>query len=181
MTTFTSRFHRIIASAVLLMAIVLITGQSGQAQQTTTTRCSIYGNAADCTSNTVDYGAQQQRSYEAGQQVGTALGLGIAKGVQAVKARKYREKFCARYPGATWRYFNGHSWSSGHCNSDGEKQTIAANEFMAHHRDFKPIAANFKAMTAYIDNHNLDPREKKTYERAYSDMKKSGQLELYSR
>ncbi len=35
-------------------------------------------------------------------------------------------------------------------------------------------------MTGYIDIHKLDPREKKSYERAYKDLKKAGQLDLYS-
>jgi hypothetical protein len=154
-----------------------------QSQTTTTTNCSIYGNTANCTSNTTDNGAQQQRAYEAGQQVGNALGVGIARAVYAHNQSKGIRKYCEAHPGQdyTWRRNrDGVITAQGHCSTEEDKQTIAANEFMAHHKDYKQGPANNQAMTAYIDTHKLDPREKKSYERAYDDLKKAGQLDLYA-
>jgi hypothetical protein len=69
--------------------------------------------------------------------------------------------------------------SSGTCPTDEQKGVVAANEFMAHHKEFIREPANSQVMVAYLEAHKLDPREEKSYERAYKDLKKSGQLELY--
>ena len=34
-------------------------------------------------------------------------------------------------------------------------------------------------MVSYVQQHELDPRSEKSYERAIKDLKKSGRLELY--
>ena len=176
------RNHCAIGAAAL--GILLFCCQAMQSQTTTTTNCSIYGNTANCTSNTTDYGAQQQRAYEQGQQVGAALGKGIARAVYAINQSKGIRKYCEAHPGAnyTWRRNrDGVITAQGHCLSEADKQAVAASKFMAHHKDYKQGPANNQAMTAYIDSHKLDPREEKTYERAYNDMKKTGQLDLYAR
>lgn len=71
--------------------------------------------------------------------------------------------------------------ASGHCPSDEDKDVAAAKQFMAHHKDFKPCNANSKVMVAYIETHSFNPREQKSYERAYKALKKAGQLELYAK
>jgi hypothetical protein len=57
----------------------------------------------------------------------------------------------------------------------------AANEFLASRKDFISDKANSQVMIAYIKAFKLDPREKKTYERAYKDLKRDGLLELNSK
>jgi len=159
-------------------------GTQALAQQTTTTHCNINGNSADCTSNTTDYGEQQRRAYEAGQQVGNALGTGIARAMQQHAFSKGLKKYCAAHPGQQWNYYSradGHVISSGYCPSEQDNAVAAANEFMAHHKEYVPCPENSQAITNYVQQNRLDPRERKTYERAFNDLKKAGQLQLYKR
>ena len=152
------------------------------AQQTTTTNCTVNGNSADCTSNTTDYGAQQQRAYEAGQQVGSALGTLIGMNMQARHFRKGLGKYCDAHPGQTWTYrsrSDGRLLSSGRCPSDSDKIAAAENEFVANHRTYIPCPENSQAVAAYIAQNQLDPRRAKSYERAFRELKKAGILKLY--
>jgi hypothetical protein len=179
-----SRFLRIAWLCGLLFAFVLIAGQLTQAQQTTNTSCILSGNMANCTSTTVDHSAQQRQAYETGQQVGSAIGIIVGRAVASHKMNAGIRKYCVQHPGSryTWRNNRtGYVMASGYCPSNDDKAAYAANEFVAHHKDYKPSDANSQALLSYINAHNLDPREKKTYERAYIDMKKAGTLELYSK
>jgi hypothetical protein len=153
-------------------------------QQTTNTNCTVYGNSANCTSTTTDNTAQQQRAYEAGQEIGNALGTAIAAGINSHAQTKWVRNYCAAHPGDGWRWFNkatGRTISSGRCATDDDKALEAANTFMSRHTDFIKGQANSQVLTAYLATHKLDPREEKSYERAYRDLKKSGQLQLYAR
>lgn len=165
---------------------------SAECQQTTSTNtnCTLYGNTANCnsTSTTTDNGAQQaernREAYETGQKVGAALGQGIAGAMQAHAFSKGLRKYCNAHPGQEWAYYSradGHKISSGYCPSDEDKGIAAANEFVSRHGDFMRTPSNSQAMTAYLEDHRLDPREEKSYERAYKDLKKSGRLELYAK
>jgi hypothetical protein len=172
-----------VAGTAAILGILLFSSQVIHSQQTTTTNCNLNGNTANCTSDTTDYGAQQQRAYEQGQQVGNALGQGIAAAMQAHSQDKWVKKYCAAHPGQDWRWFrrsDGHTIATGHCATQDEKSVAAANEFMAHHRDYIPCTDNSEVITAYLQEHNLDPREKKSYERAFRDLKKTDHLKLYS-
>jgi hypothetical protein len=168
----------------VVMTFLLLAGPSILAQQTTNTNCTTIGNNINCTSNTTDNAAQQQRAYETGQQVGNALGSGLAMAMQAHSFNKGVRNYCAAHPGNDWHYYSrvdGHVLSSGHCPSDEEKGVAAANEFMSHHKDFIPGQANSQVIVAYLESHKLDPREEKSYERAYKDLKKTGKLDLYAK
>jgi hypothetical protein len=176
---------------VAALGILLFTSHV-QCQQTTTTNtdCNLYGNTANCnsTSTTTDTGAQQaernREAYETGQKIGTALGQGMAGAMQAHSFSKGLRKYCDAHPGQEWAYYSradGHKLSSGHCPSNDEKALAAANEFMARHTDFKPGPANSQAITAYLETHKLDPREEKSYERAYKELKNTSQLDLYAK
>jgi hypothetical protein len=57
----------------------------------------------------------------------------------------------------------------------------AAGAFMARRKEFKNEPANSDAMRAYLQTNKLDPKEEKSYERAYKDLKKAGRLELYAK
>lgn len=174
----------VIRTATILLAVSFWAAH-GQCQQTTDTTCLQAGTGAvNCNSTTTDYGAY----YRQGQQVGQAIGAPIGQAIYMARQRhafsKGIKKYCAAHPGQDWHYYSrrdGHVLSSGHCPSDEDKVVAAANEFMAHHKDFKPCDANSKVMVAYIETHNLDPREQKSYERAYKALRKTGQLELYKK
>jgi hypothetical protein len=166
-----------------VFAALLFTGQITYSQQTTNTNCNLSGNNVNCTSNTTDYGAQQQRAYEQGQQIGNALGTGLALAMQSHSQEKWVKKFCAAHPGGDWRWYrksDGQNLATGHCPNQDEKAVIAANEFMAHHKNYVPCEENSSAITAYIEDHNLDPRRKKSYEQAFKELMKDNQLKLYS-
>jgi hypothetical protein len=170
--------------ALTLAGTLLMASTTMQAQQTTNTNCTLYGNTANCTSDTTDYGAQRQRDYENGQRIGNALGVGIGRAVQAHRMSNGIKNYCAAHPGQnyTWRRnSDGRTMASGYCPTQEDKAVTTANEFVAHHKDYKPCVANSQVMTSYIDSRRLDPREKKTYERAYNEMKRTGQLELYAK
>lgn len=170
---------RAIIGVLLLFAPAL----HGQQTTTTNTNCNVYGDNANCTSisTTTDNAAQQQQAYEAGQKVGDAIGLGLAAGIDAHRRTNWVKHFCAGHPGAGWTWGNAqHVAASGQCPTDESKALTAANTFMSRHKDFIKNKANSEAITAYLDSHNLDPREEKSYERAFKDLKKAGQLQLYS-
>jgi hypothetical protein len=175
---------RIAALAVLSFVL----GRSMQGQTTTTnTNCNVYGNTANCTSTSTDDSAekaqqaeQQRQAYETGQAIGAAFG-------QAMQARAFSKKlrnYCDQHPGEDWHYFSGvdgHTISKGHCPSDDDKVTALSNEFAARHKDFMRTSANAQALATYMEANRLDPRERKSYDKAYKELKKAGQLELYAK
>lgn len=175
--------HVVIRSATVILSVLILAG-SAYGQETTNTNCTLSGNNANCTSNTTDYGAQQQRSFEEGQQVGSALGEGIGLAMQRHSFSKGVKKYCAAHPGADWHYYSkadGHVISSGHCETEDEKAAAVANEFMSRHKDFIPDPANSKTMVAYFESHKLNPLKNKSYDDAYKALKKAGQLDLYAK
>jgi hypothetical protein len=166
----------------VVIAILTLSANLTYPQQTTNTNCNVNGNNINCTSDTTDYGAQQQQLNEAGRQIGNAIGTGIARARQSHAHEKWVKKFCAANPGGDWRWYgssDGHTLATGHCPSQNEKAVIAANEFMAHHKDYIPCEENSSVMTSYIQHRNLDPREKKSYEEAFKELKRENQLKLY--
>ena len=173
-----------IRTTTMLLSMLFLAGNV-YGQVTTDTTCLQAGTGAvNCNSTTTDYGAY----YRQGQQVGQAIGAPIGQAIYMARQRhafsKGIKKYCAAHSGQDWHYYSGrdgHVLSSGHCPSDEDKDVAAANEFMAHHKDFKPCDANSKVMVAYIQAHSFDPREQKSYERAYKALKKTGQLELYAK
>jgi hypothetical protein len=162
---------------------------------TTDTNCTIYSNTANCTSTTTDDSAQRaqqaaqqaerdRQNYETGQKIGAALGQSIAVATQAHAFNKGVRKYCEAHPGEDWHYrsnADGHEISSGHCPSDEDKVTTLTNEFVAHHKDFIRSPTNAQTLVTYLETNNLDPRERKSYEKAYKELKKAGKLELYSK
>jgi hypothetical protein len=65
-----------------------------------------------------------------------------------------------------------------HAPSDDDKVTASANQFAAHHKDFMRSPANAQVVATYLEANKLDPRERKSYEKAYKNLKKAGELEL---
>jgi hypothetical protein len=170
---------RLVGFAVLVFSCPVLFSQ-----QTTTTSCTQAGSNINCDSTTTDYGAQQQQMNQAGQQIGNAIGAGLAVAIQSHRERSWVKKYCASHPGAGWRWYrrsDGATLEAGQCPSMQQEIYLAENAFIARHRDFEPISANAVQINVYIAGHHLDPRREKSYERAFSNLKKQGALQLYAR
>jgi hypothetical protein len=168
----------------LALAVLAIGASHSFSQQSTNTNCTTVGSNTNCTSTTTDYDAQQRRAYEQGQQIGNALGQGIAGAMQAHSFNKGLKKYCDAHPGEIWHYgrrATGDVYSSGRCPTEEQIAVEAANTFMARHRDYIANQTNSKFITDYLDSHRLDPRREKSYEVAYKGLKKTGKLVLYAR
>ena len=104
--------------------------------------------------------------------------------MQAHSFSKSVAKYCAAHPGEEWSYrrdTDGSTISSGHCPSMAEKASITASIFMSRHKDFIACPENSKVMTEWLEARNLNPLDESSFERAYKDLGKSGQLRLYSK
>jgi hypothetical protein len=163
--------------AVVVLSFALRHSMHGQTT-TTTTNCNVYGNTANCTSTSTDDSAQkaqqaqqQRQAYESGQKVGAALAF-----------NRNLRKYCAAHPREDWHRTTADQFpKEGHCPSDDDKAAAVANEFMAHHKDFIHNPTNAQTLVTYLETNNLDPRERKSYEKAYKNLKKAGKLELYAK
>jgi len=171
---------------IKLVVCFLLAATSAVAQTTTNTdtNCNLSGSTANCTSTstTTNPAAQQQRDYQAGYAVGSALGSGLAASMRAHSMNKKLKKYCETHPNQSWTYRapDGHVLSSGNCPPPEDKSIAAVNTFMAKHKDYIAETANGTAMIAYLQSHNLNPDEEKSYETAYKDLKKEHQLHLYA-
>lgn len=166
----------------VILSVLLVAHAIPQQTTTTDTNCRLSGNTADCTStsNTIDNGAQQRANQEAAATLGRGLGLALA----AHSNNRTIKKYCGAHPGATWQLTSnadGHLMASGRCPDDQDKAGEAVGKFMAKHKDYVPGQANSAIMMALIRARNLDPREEKTYERVYNELKKQNVLQLYSK
>jgi hypothetical protein len=96
---------------VLIFTLVASVSAVASAQTKTTTNCSTNGNQTSCTSNSYDYGAQQQQMYQAGQQIGTGLGLLLGAGIRATGEKHQLhaaiKKYCTQHdPGTPYAFTN---------------------------------------------------------------------------
>jgi len=153
------------------------------AQTTTNTNCNIQSTgstsaSANCTSTSTDTTAQRKQDYEAGAALGNALGTGLARAMQAHAETKWVKKFCAANPGKSWWWKqNGTVVDRGTCQ---DPEIVAASVFMAKHKDYIADPNNANVMLGYLESHNLNPSEEKSYEMAYKDLKKDNKLHLYA-
>jgi hypothetical protein len=163
----------------LVLTTALFTPRTASAQQLIAgASCVLSGNDANCPIDLARISNAQQHAFTsaADPRAGVA-----PDGVEARAFSKSRVKFCAENPGKDWHYFSmsdGQLLSAGHCLSDDEKAAAAANAFVTHHKEFVRSQQNSEVLTAYCDTHNLDPRDEKSYERAYKDLRKSKKLAL---
>ncbi len=174
-------------AVLVVLSFALHHSMHGQTTTTTNTNCNVYGNTADCTSTSTStpdtstqQAEQQRQAYETGQQIGAAFG----QAMQAHAFSKGLRKYCDAHPGEDWHYrsrADGHEISSGHCPSDDDKVTVLSNEFAARHKEFMRTSANAQALATYMEANRLDPRDRKSYDKAYKELKKAGQLELYAK
>lgn len=104
-------------STCTALALLLISGIMHGQTTTTNATCNVYGTIVQCNSTTTDTSAQARQSYEAGQQLGSALGSVIARGIMAHRIHKAAKAECSHLaPGALWTLQNnlGQRWS-GNC------------------------------------------------------------------
>jgi hypothetical protein len=175
---------RVLSRKALPLGVLAIASPFLFAQQTAITNLTTSGINADFTSTRIDYDGQPQRVHEQGQQNRNALRNPVPVARQAeLLSFKSVKKFCAVHPDEDWRYIraDGQVLSTGHCLSDLDKGFEAATIFRSHHKDFIAGESNAQLMTDYLESRRLDPREEKSYEIAYKDLKKAGKLDLYSR
>jgi hypothetical protein len=98
----------------LIIAVTLGITAIAQAQTTTNTNCNVYGTQVNCTSNTIDYGAQNAQAYQAGAAAGTGIGNLLALGIMAHRIHSLRDQECHKSGvGATWwvESSTGRTWS----------------------------------------------------------------------
>lgn len=67
---------------------------------------------------------------------------------------------------------------SGHCPSADAKSIAVLNSFLAHHKKIASSPTNTQTLVAFVNYNKLNPREEKSYERAYKSLKSTGQLEV---
>lgn len=66
-------------------------------------------------------------------------------------------------------------------HNDGERAVAIVNEFMARHKDLLPCQQNSTAITSYLVAHNLNPLDENSFEKAFKDLRKQGQLKLHAK
>lgn len=175
---------RVLSRKAFALSVLAIASPVLFAQQAAITNFTTSGINADFTSTRIDYVVQPQHVHEQGQQNRNSLRspVPVAKQAQLFTFKSVK-KFCALHPDEDWRYVraDGQVLSTGHCLSDLDKGFEAATNFRSHHRDFIAGESNAQLMTDYLESHRLDPREEKSYEIAYKDLKKAGMLDLSAR
>lgn len=158
----------------LLLGVMLLMSVAAVAQITTT--CSLYGNTASCTS--YDYGSylaeRQREQYQAGQQLGRALGYSIFR----ARFPGWRRSHCAQHPGQPFDYRNASGDAiTGTCPTQDGLANEAATEWMAKHLAYTPNATNGTAIDAFIADKHLARWEPKSYDQAYKALLKDHKLE----
>ncbi len=66
-------------------------------------------------------------------------------------------------------------------HTDGERAVAIVSDFMARHKDLLPCQQNSTAITSYLTAHNLSPLDETSFEKAFKDLRKQGQLKLHTR
>jgi hypothetical protein len=133
----------------------------------TTTCTSANGARTTCYtppgSNTSNCTTQPGTDWNAtGQQIGAGIGQGIAT--------RQQEKFCKKNPGQVYHGYK--------CPTEEERSFLTAKRWMDDHPKFHQSDENAKAMVAYMKENKLDPREYKSYNKAFKALKKAGKVEL---
>ena len=63
-------------------------------------------------------------------------------------------------------------------SNDGEPAVEVASAFLARHRNFIPCPQNSTAMTSYLQAHNLNPLKESSFEKAFEELRRRGQLKI---
>ena len=175
---------RVLSRKAFALSVLALASPVLFAQQTAITNFATSGINADFTSTRIGYVVRPQRADEQREQNENARGNGVPVVLRAhLFSFNSVRKFCATHPDEAWRFIraDGQILSAGRCLSDLDKGFEAATLFRSHHKDFIAGESNAGLMTDYLESHRLDPREEKSYEIAYKDLKRAGMLYLYAR
>jgi len=132
-------------------------------------------------STLIDYSAQHEHAVGENNPVSNSLGQGFSASVQPPAFSRSIKKYCDANPGQEWHSGSkpsGDTPTSGYCPTDEDNVVTTSHDFVSHHKDFIPCSANGEAMALYMEEHKLSPLEMKSYEKAYKELKKAGQLKL---
>lgn len=175
---------RVLSRKAFLSGLLAIASPFLIGQQTGITNSTTLGINADFAGTRTDYVPRPPRVDEKRQQVEYAPANNLPVAIRAHLFNFGRvKKYCAAHPDEDWRLSraDGRVLSKGHCPSDLEKGFEAASIFRSRHKDFVAGESNAQVMTNYFESHQLNPREEKSYEVAYKELKKAGRLDLYAR
>jgi hypothetical protein len=115
--------------------VLVVIASTVSGAQTVNTSCTLYPGAAYCTSTVSDGGAAaaaqaRQQQYEAGQAIGSGIGMAIYR----ARFPGWRRGHCAKHPGQPFHYGNARGDSiNGTCPSIQGLANEAASEFVAKH------------------------------------------------
>jgi len=134
--------------------------------QTINTTCTLYPGAAYCTSTVNDGAAAaqvRQQQYEAGQAIGSGIGMAIFRS----HFPGWRRKHCFKHPGQPFYYGNARGDSiTGTCPTLNELANEAAGEFLAKHPGAVKSREHAVAIDTYLAEHQLPAWEPKSYDKA---------------
>ena len=66
-------------------------------------------------------------------------------------------------------------------SNDGDPAVAVVSQFLARHKNFIPCSQNSTAMTSYLEAHNLNPLKESSFEQAFEELRRRGQLKIPSR
>jgi hypothetical protein len=136
--------------------------------QTYNTSCTLYPNAAYCTTTRANGGSAstaeaQRQQYETGQAVGSGVGMAIFR----AHFPGWRRKHCSQHPEQPFDYRNARGDSiTGTCPTLNQLANEAAQEFRGKHPYAVKSPEQAQAMDKYIADNKLSPWEPKSYEKA---------------
>jgi hypothetical protein len=151
--------------SVLTALWFLLTYQCVVAAQTINTSCTLYPNAAYCT--TTSTGAvqaeQQRETYETGQAIGNSIGMAIFQ----AHFPGWRRKYCSKHPDQPFYYGNAKGDSiTGTCPGFQGLANEAAAEFVAKHPGAVKSTEHATAIEKYLTDNRLPFWEPKSYDKA---------------
>jgi hypothetical protein len=134
--------------------------------QTYSTTCTLYPGAAACTTTTAGGEANktaEKQQYDAGEKVGSGIGMAIFR----AHFPGWRRKYCSRHPEQPYDYRNAAGDSiTGTCPTLNQLANEAAGEFRGKHPYAVQSPEHAQAMDKYIFDNKLSPWEPKSYEKA---------------
>lgn len=125
--------------------------------QTAQTHCTTSGNNTNCTTTDPTAGYNS---------AGYALGAGLGIAIDRHKV----ESFCKKNPGQNYK---GHQ-----CPTEYQRAVFALQAFIVATPKFRQSDHNIEILGGWIDAHQLDRGDQKSYKRAWDALKKTGGLEL---
>ena len=153
--------------ALRSLAVMVGLGVSLVQAQTINTSCTLYPGAAYCTSTGGGAAAAtqaRQQQYEAGQAIGSGIGMAIFR----AHFPGWRRKHCSTHPSQPFYYGNADGDSiTGTCPTLQGLANEAASEFVGKHPNAVTSTEHALAIDKYIADNRLPDWEPKSYEKAF--------------